>query len=171
MIPKKTYTLNLTNPSTISITLPPDATEGSFTISATLTASGEYSYGPPASSGGGPTDNKESGEVDAFVEIISGGVVKDSKKIGSVYCEHPDIRGETTNTTSNSITLHCSGLSSSIEFKVRTYVASVGAGTIGANIVLSSYSFNTTADVALASGNAFFLCTDQHNSPYTISDN
>lgn len=157
--------------STISITLPPDATEGSFTISATLTASGEYSYGPPASSGGGPTDNKESGEVDAFVEIISGGVVKDSKKIGSVYCEHPDIRGETTNTTSNSITLHCSGLSSSIEFKVRTYVASVGAGTIGANIVLSSYSFNTTADVALASGNAFFLCTDQHNSPYTISDN
>ena len=156
--------------STISITLPPDATEGSFTISATLTASGEYSYGPPASSGGGPTVNKESGEVDAFVEIISGGVVKDSKKIGSVYCEHPDVRGETTNTTSNSITLHCSGLSSSIEFKVRTYVASVGAGTIGANIVLSSYSFNTTADVALASGNAFFLCTDQHNSPYTISD-
>ena len=36
--------------------------------------------------------------------------------------------------------------------------------------VLSSYSFNTTADVPLASGNAFFLCTDQHNSPYTISD-
>lgn len=157
--------------STISITLPPDATEGSFTISATLTASGEYSYGMPASSSGGSTDNKESGEVDAFVEIISGGVVKDSKKIGSVYCEHPDIRGKTTNTTSNSITLHCSGLSGSIEFKVRTYVASVGAGTIGANIVLSSYSFNTTADVALASGNAFFLCTDQHNSPYTISDN
>ena len=36
--------------------------------------------------------------------------------------------------------------------------------------ILSSYSFNTTADTALASGNAFFLCTDQHNSPYTISD-
>lgn len=35
---------------------------------------------------------------------------------------------------------------------------------------IGNYSFNTTADVALASGNAFFLCTDQHNSPYTISD-
>ena len=35
---------------------------------------------------------------------------------------------------------------------------------------IGNYSFNTTADVPLASGNAFFLCTDQHNSPYTISD-
>lgn len=35
---------------------------------------------------------------------------------------------------------------------------------------IGNYSFNTTADVALASGNAFFLCTDRHNSPYTISD-
>ena len=35
---------------------------------------------------------------------------------------------------------------------------------------IGNYSFNTTADVALASGNAFFLCTDKHNSPYTISD-
>lgn len=38
------------------------------------------------------------------------------------------------------------------------------------SLTLTSYSFNTTADVPLASGNAFFLCTDQHNSPYTISD-
>lgn len=35
---------------------------------------------------------------------------------------------------------------------------------------IGNYSFNTTADSPLASGNAFFLCTDQHNSPYTISD-
>lgn len=35
---------------------------------------------------------------------------------------------------------------------------------------IGNYSFNTTADVPLASGNAFFLCTDKHNSPYTISD-
>ena len=42
--------------------------------------------------------------------------------------------------------------------------------SIRSRISLSSYSFNTTADVPLASGNAFFLCTDQHNSPYTISD-
>ena len=35
---------------------------------------------------------------------------------------------------------------------------------------IGNYSFNTTADVALASGNAFFLCTDKHNSPYTISN-
>lgn len=42
--------------------------------------------------------------------------------------------------------------------------------SIRSRVSLSSYSFNTTADVQLASGNAFFLCTDQHNSPYTISD-
>lgn len=35
---------------------------------------------------------------------------------------------------------------------------------------IGNYSFNTTADAPLASGNAFFLCTDQHNSPYTISN-
>lgn len=35
---------------------------------------------------------------------------------------------------------------------------------------IGNYSFNITADAPLASGNAFFLCTDQHNSPYTISD-
>ena len=35
---------------------------------------------------------------------------------------------------------------------------------------IGNYSFNTTADSPLASGNAFFLCTDKHNSPYTISD-
>ena len=35
---------------------------------------------------------------------------------------------------------------------------------------IGNYTFNTTADVALASGNAFFFCTDKHNSPYTISD-
>lgn len=46
----------------------------------------------------------------------------------------------------------------------------VDYASIRSIITLSSYSFNTTADVPLASGNAFFLCTDQHNSPYTISD-
>ena len=35
---------------------------------------------------------------------------------------------------------------------------------------IGNYSFNTTADSPLASGSAFFLCTDKHNSPYTISD-
>lgn len=35
---------------------------------------------------------------------------------------------------------------------------------------IGNYTFNTTADVALASGNAFFLCTDKHNSPYMISN-
>ena len=35
---------------------------------------------------------------------------------------------------------------------------------------IGNYTFNTTADVPLASGNAFFLCTDNHNSPYTISN-
>lgn len=45
-----------------------------------------------------------------------------------------------------------------------------GFGKGNASYTLTNYSFNTTADAPLASGNAFFLCTDQHNSPYTISD-
>lgn len=45
-----------------------------------------------------------------------------------------------------------------------------GFGKGSASYTLTNYSFNTTADVPLASGNAFFFCTDQHNSPYTISD-
>ena len=45
-----------------------------------------------------------------------------------------------------------------------------GFGKGSASYTLTNYSFNTTADSPLASGNAFFLCTDQHNSPYTISD-
>lgn len=45
-----------------------------------------------------------------------------------------------------------------------------GFGKGSASYTLTNYSFNTTADAPLASGNAFFLCTDKHNSPYTISD-
>lgn len=45
-----------------------------------------------------------------------------------------------------------------------------GFGKGSASYTLTNYSFNTTADVPLASGNAFFLCTDKHNSPYTISN-
>ena len=45
-----------------------------------------------------------------------------------------------------------------------------GFGKGSASYTLANYSFNTTADAPLASGNAFFLCTDQHNSPYTISN-
>ena len=37
-------------------------------------------------------------------------------------------------------------------------------------ITAVSMSYNTSADTPISSGNAFFLCTDQHNSPYAISD-
>lgn len=33
-----------------------------------------------------------------------------------------------------------------------------------------SMSYNTSVDTPISSGNAFFLCTDKHNSPYTISN-
>ena len=33
-----------------------------------------------------------------------------------------------------------------------------------------SMQYNADVDTAIASGQAFFLCTDQHNSPYTISN-
>lgn len=45
-----------------------------------------------------------------------------------------------------------------------------GFGKGSASYTLTNYTFNTTVDAPLASGNAFFLCTDKHNSPYTISN-
>lgn len=61
--------------------------------------------------------------------------------------------------------------------KIKIYfVATAGKGKwqdfneADVSATIGNYSFNTTADAPLASGNAFFLCTDKHNSPYTISN-
>lgn len=61
--------------------------------------------------------------------------------------------------------------------KIKIYfVATAGKGKwrdfdeADISATIGNYTFNTTADSPLASGNAFFLCTDKHNSPYTISD-
>ena len=56
------------------------------------------------------------------------------------------------------------------DFNPQYYEHYDGFGKGSASYTLTNYSFNTTADAPLASGNAFFLCTDQHNSPYTISN-
>lgn len=56
------------------------------------------------------------------------------------------------------------------DFNPQYYDDYEGFGSGSASYTLTNYSFNTTADSPLASGNAFFLCTDKHNSPYTISD-
>ena len=143
----------------ISITLPSNATQAIFTFSVSLTTRTR------ASGGGEPT------RLYTTYNIISGG-----KSVGSGDLGHSFTYDSTvSNTFTKPVSVNATGsVTISIHSWFHQYHVkndSYTPLTIGSiSISLSSYSFNTTADVALASGNAFFLCTDQHNSPYTISD-
>lgn len=104
------------------------------------------------------------------LKIDVNGTNKVDKRIGTAPAD--DWYYEKTFSGGDSETLAVSGGD-----KIKVYfVATAGKGKWRefdeANIsaTIGNYSFNTTADVPLASGNAFFLCTDKHNSPYTISD-
>lgn len=167
----KTSTGDMERYDAVLVSIPSDATEGIFTITTALTA---FGYSHFKESSGGNHDNSSSTTLDglvcASVEIISGGSVRVSENLGSASVSSPNSEGESTSAYNNSRSFFASGLSSSVQIKVRVWVPKGYHQKIGASVTLSSYSFNTTADVALASGNAFFLCTDQHNSPYTISD-
>lgn len=104
------------------------------------------------------------------LKIDVNGTNKVDKRIGTAPAD--DWYYEKTFSGGDSETLAVSGGD-----KIKVYfVATAGKGKWRefdeANIsaTIGNYSFNTTADVPLASGNAFFLCTDKHNSPYTVSD-
>lgn len=118
---------------------------------------------------------------DAFVDMridVNGSTVK-AKRLASSYGQKPSwsqpFSDDKSGDDSETITVNGGD-------KVKVYgVFSVLTGSRGgkdyggfgggsASYTLTNFSFNTTADVALASGNAFFLCTNKHNSPYTISD-
>lgn len=118
---------------------------------------------------------------DAFVDMridVNGSTVK-AKRLASSYGQKPSwsqpFNDDKSGDDSETITVNGGD-------KVKVYgVFSVLTGSRGGNdyggfgggsasYTLTNFSFNTTADVALASGNAFFLCTNKHNSPYTISD-
>lgn len=118
---------------------------------------------------------------DAFVDMridVNGSTVK-TKRLASSYGQKPtwdhDFDEHKSGDDSETITVKGGDT-------IKVYgVFSVQTGSRSGNeyggfdggsasYTLKNYSFNTTADSPLASGNAFFLCTDKHNSPYTISD-
>ncbi|WP_302166376.1 phage tail protein [Mitsuokella multacida] len=151
---------------THTVSIPTDATECNFIVSADISASGWYgSYTYDTS-------------LHISVQILKGSVsIYGPVEICSASTNNPDNVHEYTTYGSSTKTINCKA-SGDITVKIRTWF-DMRTGSNGEyqkaskgniKVVLSSYSFNTTADVPLASGNAFFLCTDQHNSPYTISD-
>ena len=151
---------------THTVSIPTDATECNFIVSADISASGWYgSYTYDTS-------------LHISVQILKGSVsIYGPVEICSASTNNPNNVHEYTTYGSSTKTINCKA-SGDITVKIRTWF-DMRTGSNGEyqkaskgniKVVLSSYSFNTTADVPLASGNAFFLCTDQHNSPYTISD-
>lgn len=151
---------------THTVSIPTDATECNFIVSADISASGWYgSYTYDTS-------------LHISVQILKGSVsIYGPVEICSASTNNPNNVKEYTTYGSSTKTINCKA-SGDITVKIRTWF-DMRTGSNGEyqkaskgniKVVLSSYSFNTTADVPLASGNAFFLCTDQHNSPYTISN-
>lgn len=110
------------------------------------------------------------GPVYLDLKIDVNGTNKVNKRIGTAPAD--DWYYEKTFSGGHSETIAVSGGD-----KIKVYfVVTAGKGNwrdfneADISATIGNYSFNTTADVPLASGNAFFLCTDKHNSPYTISD-
>lgn len=147
----------------ISITIPDNATKAILNLSIEMIAKSWYQ-----------SDTYYSADLYIAYSIKKGNSTIASGDIGSA---HSGNTGTDDEKTSKSVSIDVSG--GSIEIVIHTWFY-MRAGSNGrydkssrgeVYVTLTSYSFNTTADTALASGNAFFLCTDQHNSPYTISDN
>ena len=122
---------------------------------------------------------------DIFVDMridVNGSTVK-TKRLGSSYgqkTEKPFYENKSGNdseviTVNGGDTIKIYGIISVQTVKRGDFNPQYGDsyddfGDGSASYTLTNYTFNTTADAPLASGNAFFLCTNKHNSPYTISD-
>ena len=118
---------------------------------------------------------------DAFVDMridVNGSTVK-TKRLASSYGQKPswsqDFDEHKSGDDSETITVKGGDTVKvygvfSVQTGSRSGNEYGGFGGGSASYTLTNFSFNTTADAPLASGNAFFLCTDKHNSPYTISD-
>lgn len=110
------------------------------------------------------------GPVYLNLKIDVNGTNKVNKRIGTAPAD--DWYYEKTFSGGHSETIAVSGGD-----KIKIYFAAAAAkgnwldfNEADISATIGNYTFNTTADVPLASGNAFFLCTDKHNSPYTVSD-
>lgn len=153
-----------TKTSSKTIEVPEDATETSIVIKVDVVAYGETHK-----------DNENDTLRSGSNLTVSLSVFKDNNVIKQQTLANLSSMGSDQSASyTTTVKINQSG---TIKLQVEThlnpkndYSHIVSSASIRSVVSLSSYSFNTTADVALASGNAFFLCTDQHNSPYTISD-
>lgn len=152
------------------VTIPSGATQGILNISSSASNT-TYEYR------NSDTDEYLSyaNRVQVYIQVLKNGSsitssygAIDLNNNGATYKDQTVTKTATNSISINfkatdKITISCTVILGSVDSSHKSYTSS-------GSITLTSYSFNTTADVALASGQAFFLCTDQHNSPYTISD-
>lgn len=148
----------------VEITIPESATTFTCNVSWSIT-----NYGYSRDTHDGESEDWFLGDVFLNLKIDVNGTNKVNKRIGTA-----DANGfyyEKTFNGGDSTSIAVSGGD-----KVKIYFVATpqdrydGFHRADISITIGNYTFNTTADVPLASGNAFFLCTDQHNSPYTISN-
>ena len=148
----------------VEITIPESATTFTCNVSWSIT-----NYGYIRDTHDGEDEDWFLGDVFLNLKIDVNGTNKVNKRIGTT-----DASGfyyEKTFNGGDSTSIAVSGGD-----KVKIYFVATpqdrydGFNKADISVTIGNYTFNTTADAPLASGNAFFLCTDQHNSPYTISD-
>lgn len=148
----------------VEITIPESATTFTCNVSWSIT-----NYGYSRDTHDGDSEDWFLGDVFLNLKIDVNGTNKVNKRIGTT-----DASGfyyEKTFNGGDSTSIAVSGGD-----KVKIYFVATpqdrynGFNKADISVTIGNYTFNTTADAPLASGNAFFLCTDQHNSPYTISD-
>ena len=148
----------------VEIAIPESATTFTCNVSWSIT-----NYGYSRDTHDGDSEDWFLGDVFLNLKIDVNGTNKVNKRIGTA-----DASGFYYEKTFNG------GDSTSIAVrggdKVKIYFVATpqdrydGFNKADISVTIGNYTFNTTADAPLVSGNAFFLCTDQHNSPYTISD-
>lgn len=170
----KSYTFDISE-----IKVPDKATKVTINSSWTIENKGDVDWESDTS---GDHDWFEYHFGDVFVDLridVNGSTVK-TKRIGSSYGQKQDNFNDNKSgndseviTVNSGDTIKIYGVFSAEsnkrgDFGRLEYYE--GFGQAKASYTLTNYSFDTTADAPLASGNAFFLCTDQHNSPYTISN-
>lgn len=148
----------------VEITIPESATTFICNVSWSIT-----NYGHKRDTHDGDSEDWFLGPVYLNLKIDVNGTNKVNKRIGTADTSY--FYYEKTFNGGDSTSIAVSGGD-----KVKIYFVATpqddydGFNRADISVTVGNYSFNTTADAPLASGNAFFLCTDQHNSPYTISD-
>lgn len=157
----------------IEITIPDNATVFTSNISWSIDNHAIYYY---HGSGSGNHDSsyirRYGGNVYLDLKIDVNGSNKVTKRLcnADVIDPHDDDTVKHFNGNDSTSINVSGGDNVKIYFVATTQAGYDGFGTANITITIGNYTFNASADSPLASGNAFFLCTDQHNSPYTISN-